>query len=41
MMEFTPVHWKSLWGYITPESPQKRLKAFLDLFSTEAVQPLH
>lgn len=34
-------YWKSLWVYITPKSPQKRLKAFLDLFSTEPVQPLH
>jgi uncharacterized lipoprotein YddW (UPF0748 family) len=26
-------YWESLWGYITPESPQQRRKAFLEMFS--------
>jgi uncharacterized lipoprotein YddW (UPF0748 family) len=27
-------YWESLWGYITPESPQKRREAFQALFSS-------
>ncbi len=27
-------YWESLWGYITPESPQKRKAAFKSLFSS-------
>ncbi|ARV62100.1 hypothetical protein BZZ01_28820 [Nostocales cyanobacterium HT-58-2] len=26
-------YWESLWGYITPESPRQRRKAFLEIFS--------
>jgi uncharacterized lipoprotein YddW (UPF0748 family) len=26
-------YWESLWGYITPESPRQRRKAFLEMFS--------
>ncbi|MBD2613528.1 glycoside hydrolase family 10 protein [Nostoc punctiforme FACHB-252] len=26
-------YWESLWGYIVPESPQQRRKAFLDMFN--------
>ncbi|MDZ8186605.1 MAG: glycoside hydrolase family 10 protein [Nostoc sp. ChiSLP02] len=26
-------YWESLWGYIVPESPQHRRKAFLDMFT--------
>lgn len=37
---FSFFYWESLWGYIAPEAPQKRRKAFLDMFSTKAVQPL-
>ncbi|MBD2412317.1 hypothetical protein FACHB389_25005 [Nostoc calcicola FACHB-389] len=29
-------YWESLWGYIVPESPQQRRKAFLDMFDTKA-----
>ncbi|MFM2062801.1 MAG: hypothetical protein RLZZ507_2471 [Cyanobacteriota bacterium] len=37
---FSFFYWESLWGYISPESPQKRRKAFLEMFSTQAVKPL-
>ncbi|MGH1394369.1 MAG: glycoside hydrolase family 10 protein [Trichormus sp.] len=33
-------YWESLWGYITPESPQKRRKVFGDLFAAKANRPL-
>ncbi|TAE58375.1 MAG: glycoside hydrolase family 10 protein [Nostocales cyanobacterium] len=33
-------YWESLWGYISPESPQKRRNAFLDMFANHAVQPV-
>ena len=32
-------YWESLWGYIAPESPRKRRKAFQALFSSPAEQP--
>jgi uncharacterized lipoprotein YddW (UPF0748 family) len=32
-------YWESLWGYIAPESPRKRRKAFQALFSSPAKQP--
>ncbi|MBD2514773.1 glycoside hydrolase family 10 protein [Nostoc sp. FACHB-973] len=28
-------YWESLWGYIVPESPQQRRKAFLDMFDAK------
>lgn len=34
-------YWESLWGYISPESPQKRRKVFSQMFSSPAVQPLN
>ncbi|MBK1987293.1 glycoside hydrolase family 10 protein [Sphaerospermopsis aphanizomenoides BCCUSP55] len=37
---FSFFYWESLWGYIAPESPQKRRQAFLEMFSTKAVKPL-
>ncbi|MBW4613419.1 MAG: glycoside hydrolase family 10 protein [Desmonostoc vinosum HA7617-LM4] len=33
-------YWESLWGYIAPESPQRRRKAFLDMFNAKATRPL-
>jgi uncharacterized lipoprotein YddW (UPF0748 family) len=33
-------YWESLWSYITPESPQQRRKAFLDIFNAKASRPL-
>lgn len=30
-------YWESLWGYITPESPRKRRRAFLAIFSSPEV----
>ncbi|NDJ21473.1 family 10 glycosylhydrolase [Nostoc sp. B(2019)] len=32
-------YWESLWGYITPESPQQRRKVFLKMFDAKAVRP--
>jgi uncharacterized lipoprotein YddW (UPF0748 family) len=33
-------YWESLWGYITPEAPQQRRKAFSEIFANKAVKPL-
>lgn len=33
-------YWESLWGYITPESPRQRRKAFLEMFAQKATRPL-
>ncbi|WP_353930733.1 glycoside hydrolase family 10 protein [Okeanomitos corallinicola TIOX110] len=33
-------YWESLWGYISPESPQKRRNAFLEMFANKAVKPV-
>ncbi|WP_138505903.1 glycoside hydrolase family 10 protein [Nostoc sp. PA-18-2419] len=33
-------YWESLWGYIVPESPQQRRKAFLDIFNAKTVRLL-
>lgn len=33
-------YWESLWGYITPESPQQRRKVFRELFAAKANRPL-
>ncbi|QLE58603.1 glycoside hydrolase family 10 protein [Nostoc sp. TCL26-01] len=33
-------YWESLWGYITPESPQQRRKVFQQMFPTKAARPL-
>ncbi|WP_392533053.1 glycoside hydrolase family 10 protein [Nostoc sp. C117] len=33
-------YWESLWGYISPESPQQRRKAFLDMFDTKPIRRL-
>ena len=33
-------YWESLWGYITPESPQKRRDGFLEIFSQPNVKPM-
>ncbi|OUL17770.1 glycoside hydrolase family 10 protein [Nostoc sp. 106C] len=33
-------YWESLWGYISPESPQQRRKAFREIFYTKAARPL-
>ncbi|MEH2302569.1 MAG: glycoside hydrolase family 10 protein [Nostoc sp.] len=33
-------YWESLWGYIVPESPQQRRKAFFDMFNAKTVKPL-
>jgi uncharacterized lipoprotein YddW (UPF0748 family) len=38
---FSFFYWESLWSYITPESPQKRRKVFLEMFSNKAVKPLN
>ncbi|MBE9237357.1 glycoside hydrolase family 10 protein [Anabaena aphanizomenioides LEGE 00250] len=38
---FSFFYWESLWGYISPESPQKRRKAFLEMFANKAVKPLN
>jgi uncharacterized lipoprotein YddW (UPF0748 family) len=32
-------YWESLWGYITPESPQQRRQAFLEMFNGKAIRP--
>jgi uncharacterized lipoprotein YddW (UPF0748 family) len=32
-------YWESLWGYISPESPQQRRRAFLEMFDTKAARP--
>jgi uncharacterized lipoprotein YddW (UPF0748 family) len=32
-------YWESLWGYIAPESPRERRRAFEELFSTRATLP--
>ncbi|MBD2694418.1 glycoside hydrolase family 10 protein [Anabaena catenula] len=37
---FSFFYWESLWGYISPESPQKRRNAFLEMFYNKAVKPL-
>ncbi|WP_017654787.1 glycoside hydrolase family 10 protein [Fortiea contorta] len=33
-------YWESLWGYISPESPQQRRRAFSEIFDTKATRPL-
>jgi uncharacterized lipoprotein YddW (UPF0748 family) len=33
-------YWESLWGYITPESPQERRTVFGELFAAKAKRPL-
>ncbi|MBD2340149.1 glycoside hydrolase family 10 protein [Calothrix sp. FACHB-156] len=33
-------YWESLWGYISPESPQRRRRAFLEMFDTKAATPI-
>jgi uncharacterized lipoprotein YddW (UPF0748 family) len=33
-------YWESLWGYIVPESPQQRRKAFLEMFNARTVRLL-
>ncbi|MCF4967087.1 glycoside hydrolase family 10 protein [Nostoc sp. CMAA1605] len=33
-------YWESLWGYISPESPQTRRKVFRELFAAKANRPL-
>ncbi|MBH8564409.1 glycoside hydrolase family 10 protein [Nostoc sp. CENA67] len=33
-------YWESLWGYITPESPRQRRRAFLEMFAQKATRPL-
>ncbi len=33
-------YWESLWGYISPESPQRRRKAFLEMFKSKATKPI-
>ncbi|MBW4643956.1 MAG: glycoside hydrolase family 10 protein [Goleter apudmare HA4340-LM2] len=33
-------YWESLWGYISPESPQQRRRAFLEMFNTKAKRPI-
>ncbi|MDD1413771.1 family 10 glycosylhydrolase [Dolichospermum sp. ST_con] len=37
---FSFFYWESLWGYITPESPYQRRRAFLKMFDTQALRPL-
>jgi uncharacterized lipoprotein YddW (UPF0748 family) len=32
-------YWESLWGYITPESPPYRRKAFQEMFTAKAARP--
>lgn len=32
-------YWESLWGYIAPESPRERRRAFQELFSSRATLP--
>jgi uncharacterized lipoprotein YddW (UPF0748 family) len=32
-------YWESLWGYIAPESPQKRRQAFKTMFAEVARRP--
>ncbi len=31
-------YWESLWGYIVPESPQQRRKAFFEMFNARTVR---
>lgn len=33
-------YWESLWGYITPETPQQRRRAFREMFAAKAIRPL-
>ncbi|WYL94094.1 MAG: glycoside hydrolase family 10 protein [Gloeotrichia echinulata IR180] len=33
-------YWESLWGYIAPESPQQRRKAFFEMFTVKAARPV-
>ncbi|MBE9004936.1 glycoside hydrolase family 10 protein [Fortiea sp. LEGE XX443] len=33
-------YWESLWGYIAPETPQKRRKVFQELFNARAIRAL-
>jgi uncharacterized lipoprotein YddW (UPF0748 family) len=33
-------YWESLWGYIAPESPKQRRKAFSEIFNAKANRPL-
>jgi uncharacterized lipoprotein YddW (UPF0748 family) len=33
-------YWESLWGYIAPESPIQRRKAFGEIFNAKANRPL-
>ncbi|MEA5604367.1 glycoside hydrolase family 10 protein [Nostoc sp. UHCC 0252] len=33
-------YWESLWGYIVPESPQQRRKAFFEMFNARTVRLL-
>jgi uncharacterized lipoprotein YddW (UPF0748 family) len=33
-------YWESLWGYITPESPQRRRQVFREMFTAKAIRPL-
>jgi uncharacterized lipoprotein YddW (UPF0748 family) len=37
---FSFFYWESLWGYITPESPYQRRRAFLKMFNHQAFRPL-
>ncbi|MFM7364182.1 MAG: glycoside hydrolase family 10 protein [Cuspidothrix sp.] len=37
---FSFFYWESLWGYIAPESPYQRRRAFLEMFNNQAVRPL-
>jgi uncharacterized lipoprotein YddW (UPF0748 family) len=34
-------YWESLWGYIAPESPYERRRAFLKMFDNQALRPLN
>ncbi|BAY27853.1 hypothetical protein NIES2100_76800 [Calothrix sp. NIES-2100] len=33
-------YWESLWGYISPESPQQRRRAFQQIFEAKATRPI-
>ncbi|MDZ7957137.1 MAG: glycoside hydrolase family 10 protein [Aulosira sp. DedQUE10] len=33
-------YWESLWGYISPEPPQRRRRAFLEMFHAKATRPI-
>ncbi|MBG0742627.1 glycoside hydrolase family 10 protein [Cylindrospermopsis raciborskii LB2897] len=37
---FSFFYWESLWGYISPESPQQRRKTFLKILEYPAVRPV-